>query len=112
MAIDDWFAARSWKPCSITIAAPGVITSESHGLVLNDKVTFNTTGALPTGLSVSTYYFVIEGTYSDGSTDPDTFKVSTIKNGSALTTSGSQSGAQFYSSTKHARLAPSQESNK
>ena len=110
--IDDWFVTRSYRPFTVTIAAPGVLSSENHGLKLNDKVSLTTNGALPTGLSVDTYYFVIEGTYSDGSKDPDTFKLSATKNGSAITTSGSQSGAHFYASTKRPRLFPSLESNK
>lgn len=100
MSVDDWFGTRSYRACTVTIAAPGVVTSDSHGLLKNDKVTFTTTGALPTGISVDTFYFVVEGTYSDGTTDPDTFKLATTKDGSALTTSGSQSGMQYYSSPK------------
>jgi hypothetical protein len=111
MAVDDWFGLRSYRPFSITIAAPGVITSDAHGLELNDKVTLTTTGALPTGLSVDTYYFVIKGTYSDGTNDPDTFKVSATKDGSAITTTGSQSGAHFYATPRRG-MTPSNESNK
>jgi len=107
---DDWFN-RNYRPCSITIAAPGVITSDSHNLSTGDKVTLQTMGALPTGLVVDTYYFVIEGTYSDGSEDPDTFKLATTKAnadaGTAITTSGSQSGAHFFAPTVPPRLTPS-----
>lgn len=106
MGVDDWFGLRSYRPFSVTIAAPGVVTSEAHGLVKNNKVTLTTTGALPTGLAVDTFYFVIEGTYSDGSTDRDTFKLSATLNGSAITTSGSQSGAHYYSSPSSRGLRP------
>ena len=97
MAIDDWTGIRSYRPCTVTIAAPGVFTSDRHGLEKNDKITLTTTGALPTGLSVDTFYFVIKGSYSDSSNDPDTFKLSATKDGSAITTTGSQSGAHYYS---------------
>ena len=115
MATDDWFGLRSYRPFSVTIAAPGVVTSEAHGLILNDKVTLTTTGALPTGLSVDTFYFVIEGEYSDESEDPDTFKLATSKAnaeaGTAITTSGSQSGAHYYASPKKRGLVPFAETN-
>jgi len=115
MAVDDWFGIRSYRPFSVTIATPGVVTSDSHGLALADKVIFTTTGALPTGLSVETYYFVILGTYSDGSTDPDTFKLASSKTnaeaGTAITTSGSQSGAHYYSAGKRG-IRVTQEDNR
>ncbi len=111
MALDDWFGLRSYRPVSITIASPGVFTSDSHGLVKNDKVTLQTTGTLPTGLAVDTYYFVIEGTYSDGSTDPDTFKLSATKDGSAINTSVSQTGAHYYWSSAMRGIKPVAEDN-
>jgi len=106
---DDWFN-RNYRPCSITIATPGVVTSDFHNLKTGDKVTLQTMGALPTGLVVDTYYFVIEGEYSDGSEDPDTFKLATTKAnadaGTAITTSGSQSGAHFFAPTVPPRFVP------
>lgn len=115
MALDDWFGLRSYRPFTVTIAAPGVVTSTEHGLVKSDKVILTTTGALPTGLSVDTYYFVIAGTYSDGSTDPDTFKLATSKAnaeaGTAITTSGSQSGAHYYAA-KTRGITPVKENNR
>ncbi len=111
MALDDWFGLRSYRPFTVTIAAPGVVTSDSHGLRKNDKIVLTTTGALPTGLSVDTFYFIIEGTYSDGSTDPDTFKLSATKDGTAITTTGTQSGAHYYSAGKR-RFTPSADSNR
>lgn len=72
---------------TITIATPGVVSNTAHGLVLDDKVYFTTTGALPTGLSVNTIYYVI----SAGLT-ADAFQLSATKGGSAINTSGSQSG--------------------
>lgn len=101
MLIDDWFGLRRNRPFSVTIATPGVVTSDSHGLETGDKVVLTTTGTLPTGLAVDTYYYVIKGTYSDGSTDPDTFKLATslanAQAGTAIATSVSQTGAHYYS---------------
>jgi hypothetical protein len=68
----------------ISIAAPGVITVSSAP-ANGEMVNFTTTGSLPTGLSVGTYYFVVNRTST-------TFEVATTAGGSAITTSGSQSG--------------------
>ena len=72
---------------TVTIASPAVFTLNSHGLVAGDPVSFETTGALPTGLSVGTLYYVI----SAGLT-ANAFEVSTSVGGAAVNTSGTQSG--------------------
>lgn len=72
------------QTATITIASPGVITvtsAPSNG----DVVTFTTTGALPTGLTAGTDYYVINRTST-------TFQVSATVGGAAIDTSGSQSG--------------------
>ena len=53
-------------------------------------ITLNSTGALPTGLTVGEVYFVVNSTGG-------TFELSTTINGTAINTSGSQSGLQFIS---------------
>ena len=72
---------------TISIASPAVITLTSHGMTAGDEVKFTTTGALPTGLTVGTTYYVI----STGLTT-NTFEVSLSLNGTAINTSGTQSG--------------------
>ena len=72
-------------PFTVTIASPGVVTMTAHGLLGGERVILQTTGALPTGLSVSTVYFV---KYIDA----NTFNLSTTSGGSNINTSGSQSG--------------------
>jgi hypothetical protein len=88
-----WNANVGYSPIQITIsiAAPGVITLPA-GFSFPDGTTFTftSTGALPTGLTVGQVYFVVN---SSGST----FSVSTTLNGSAITTSGGQSGIQRIS---------------
>ena len=54
----------------------------------------NTDGALPTGLSVDTQYWVISAGLS-----ADDFRLSTSKAGSAINTSGSQSGTHAFLKT-------------
>lgn len=72
---------------TITIATPGVVTLNSHGLTVNDSIKFTTTGTLPTGITAGTMYYVI----SSGLTT-NTFQISGSLGGSAINTSGSQSG--------------------
>jgi hypothetical protein len=74
---------------TVTIASPAGFTFTSHGLAVGDCVSFSTTGALPTGLTAGTTYYVI----ASGLTT-NAFEVSTTSGGSAVNTSGSQSGTQ------------------
>ena len=73
--------------CTISIATPAVISYTAHGLVEGDSVKITTTGALPTGLTAGNTYYVI----STGLTS-DAFQVSATIGGSAVDTSGTQSG--------------------
>lgn len=72
---------------TVTIASPGVFTLASHGLNAGDAVYFTTTGALPTGIVANTIYYVIAA----GLTAND-FRVALTRGGSAINTSGGQSG--------------------
>ena len=73
---------------TITIATPGVVSWTGHDFVAGDQVVFQTTGALPTGLTAGTTYFVIAA----GLTPGVSFQVSASAGGAAVNTSGSQSG--------------------
>ena len=88
-----WSANVGYSPIQITIsiAAPGQITLPV-GFSFPDgtSITFTSTGALPTGLTVGQVYFVVNSTGG-------TFNVSTTIEGTPITTSGSQSGLQFIS---------------
>lgn len=70
---------------TITIATPGVVTWTAHGLTNNQAVSFTTTGALPTGITAGTTYYVT-------SAATNTFQLSATIGGAAIATSGSQSG--------------------
>jgi len=83
---------------TITIASPAVITWTANGFVNSPidgnvctPVNFTTTGALPTGLTVGTTYYIIGSTIAT-----NTFQVATsVANcvaGTAVNTSGTQSG--------------------
>jgi hypothetical protein len=76
---------------TISIAAPGVITLPPGFTFVDDTaITFTSTGALPTGLSVGQVYFVVN--YSSS-----TFNVALTIGGTPITTSGGQSGTQSIS---------------
>ncbi|MFA6213556.1 MAG: hypothetical protein WC714_29230 [Candidatus Obscuribacterales bacterium] len=78
---------------TMTIAAPGVITYTAHGLFPNAPVVFTTTGALPTGLTAGTTYYVCPfSTSATAAMTADTFMVASTVGGTPITTSGSQSG--------------------
>jgi hypothetical protein len=76
---------------TVTIASPGVFTFNSHGFLANDRVILQTTGALPTGLSVNTVYFVRNPT-------TNTFELSTTSGGASINTTGTQSGTHTINS--------------
>lgn len=72
---------------TVTIASPGVFTLTAHGFIIGTVVYFSTTGALPTGLTAGTAYYIISAGFT-----ADAFRVSTSIGGSAVNTSGTQSG--------------------
>lgn len=79
------------QSCTLTIAAPGVVTAAAHGLSTGSRISFETSGSLPTGLVAGTNYYAIR-------IDANTFFVAstyaTALAGAKITTSGSQSGTQ------------------
>lgn len=79
-------ATGSQATVTISNASPGVVTWNAHGLVVNRSVIFTTTGALPTGLTAGTVYYV--------KTVPDanTFTVAATPGGAAINTSSAGTG--------------------
>jgi hypothetical protein len=102
--MDRWYGMHRFRIGTVTIAAPGVFTLDNHGLVTNDRIILETTSALPTGLSAETWYYIIYVTNH-------TFQLSATRDGSAITTSGSQSGTHFVGFETPPRFIVSQESN-
>lgn len=70
---------------TMTIANPGVVTWNGHGLSDGDMVLMTTDGALPTGLAAGTVYFVVNS-------DTNTFQLEASVGGGAIETTGAQSG--------------------
>ena len=73
--------------CTMTIASPAVVSKTGHGYSAGDKILFRTTGALPTGVTAGTVYFV-----SATDLTTDTFKFSETDGGAVIDTTGTQSG--------------------
>lgn len=72
---------------TITIASPGVVTWNAHGLTNGTRIYLETTGALPTGYSTAVPFFIVNAA-------TNTFQLAATSGGSAIITSGSQSGVQ------------------
>ena len=75
-SMEEFYHGRNYEVFTVTIASPGVFFKMNHGLKKNDRISFITSGALPTGLSVDTFYWII----SDG-LDDDNFQVSATRDG-------------------------------
>ena len=97
----QYFQTGSWSTVgcfaqnsvvTISIATPGVVTVPNT-CIAGQEVFFATTGALPTGLTAGSTYYVIAAGLSASS-----FEVSTSAGGAAVNTSGSQSGIQTATS--------------
>lgn len=75
----------STSTVTMTIASPCVVTWTAHGLAANTPISFATDGALPTGLTAGTVYYVLAPA-------ANSFNVSATPGGAAINTSGTQSG--------------------
>jgi hypothetical protein len=86
----------SGQTFTVTIASPAVFTKTSHGFVGGERIRLSTTGALPTGLDTSTDYYVLSANIA-----ANTFRVSATWEGTAINTSGTQSGTHTYTQSLH-----------
>lgn len=84
--------ATSTATVTLTIAAPCVVTWTGHGKLANAPVVITTNGALPTGITSGTTYYV---------TAPaaNTFNLSSVPGGPAITTTGTQTGTHTATTT-------------
>lgn len=74
---------------TVTIATPAALTWTSHGLVSGQRIQLSTTGALPTGLSVATTYWV---TVINANTLNLSTSLANAQTATFINTTGSQSG--------------------
>lgn len=84
---------------TITIASPGVVSWASHGFLNSTTeidacpVVFTTSGALPTGITSGTVYYVVPSSIAAGSFQIATTVANALA-GTSINTSGTQSGTQ------------------
>src|SRR3990167_10085028 len=111
------FFKNSWTTFTVSVASPAIFTATAHNLVPGDIIILETTGALPTGLSVDTSgieYVVLANKMTD-----DAFTVASLAiNASGvignsgvwtpLNTSGTQSGTHSFYKVNEPRLIPRQ----
>lgn len=77
---------RRHDAITITNASPGVITWPLHGLFIGQPIQMTTTGALPTGFTSGTVYYV------QSTPTVNTFTLSATHGGAAINTSSAGSG--------------------
>lgn len=102
------FKSTQVLEAEFTAATTGILSCATHGLSAGDKIQVTTSaGDLPSGLSVSTDYFVIEPVAAG------TFKISATSSGPAVTIADAGSGThtlhvkskvQMISNFRHAIL--------
>lgn len=85
---------------SISIASPAVLGLTAHGLIAGNPVRLTTTGALPTGLAINTIYYVLAAGLTTSA-----FEIALTAGGTAISTSGTQSGIQSVGKIKNASTA-------
>ena len=89
-------AVHTSSTATLSIATPCIVTMTAHGFVHGQRCQIATTGALPTGLAVSTTYFIEV-------IDANSFYLCTtranVAAGTRIATSGSQSGTHTLTGT-------------
>ena len=85
-SINDVDPTAYGASCTISNASPAVVTSVAHGFLPGMRIHLATDGALPTGLSAATTYYVKK-------IDADTFELSSTLNGDSIDTSSAGSGS-------------------
>lgn len=88
--------ANALSNCAISLASPAVI-GMTNDFVKDQPVRFETSGVLPTGLSATAMYYVLAAGLSASG-----FSVSLTPGGTAVNTSGTQSGVHKCGKIKNA----------
>lgn len=86
-----WVNEIETSTATLSIASPCVVSKTAHNLEVGNKISFTTTGALPTGVVSGTQYYIISSGFGANS-----FQISATYNGTAINTSGTQSGTHTY----------------
>lgn len=81
---DNYGPATLTATVTMTIASPCVVTDLAHGLGNGTAITLTTTGALPTGLTLGTVYYVKK-------IDANSYNLALTPGGTSINTTGTQS---------------------
>ncbi len=81
------YVSDTAKTITVSIASPAIVSLVAHALIADTPIVFATSGALPTGMTAGTTYYVISAGLG-----ADTFQFSATLGGAAVNTSGGQSG--------------------
>jgi hypothetical protein len=95
MNVNGWSFPGCFAPgttVTLTLASPGIV-NVPNTCIAGQEVFFNSTGALPTGLTAGTTYYVIATGLTAGA-----FEVSTSAGGAGSNFTGTQSGIQTANS--------------
>jgi len=109
---------RDWTTFTVTVASPAIFSATAHNLVPGDIIIFETTGALPTGLTVDMEYIVLANKMTDDAftVASGAINVSGVIGSSGiltpLNTSGTQSGVHTLLKLNEPRLIPSYSNNR
>ena len=79
---------------TVSVATPAVVTLTDHRLVPGQLFRFVTTGALPTGITAGADYYVLSTSITSS-----TFQFSATSGGTAINTTGTQSGVHTIERT-------------
>lgn len=87
--VDQTITPAKWSGSTVTIsnASPAVVSHTAHGRQVGDQVIYNTTGALPAGVTAGAIYYVISAGFGANS-----YQISATPGGSAINTSSAGSG--------------------
>ena len=92
---------------SFTTADPAVFTLADHGLIDGDRIRFETTVTMPTGLAVKTDYWVVYNGLGTG-----VFQISSSDGGTPLAITASGSGTLSFIKSNRASLSPAYQNNR
>ena len=92
---------------TISNADPAIFTLVDHGLQIGDRIRLETTGTLPTGLSLLTDYYVV---YNGLGTS--VFSVASSDKGDPIETTAAGSGTHSFIQMNRASLTPRYQDNR
>lgn len=85
--VNDWFLWTESAVVTMTIASPAVLSYTAHGFQIGQPFQLTTNGALPTGVSSDTTYYILAAGFGANS-----FQFALTAGGTPINSTGTQSG--------------------